>query len=128
MNDQTSNEDEYSAKVSKQLHETMDDYDDQVKDKLAQMRQIALDHIPDQAVAKRRKTARYLAFAGAASLLVIFFIAWPQFNLHNAGDEFPQFAELNKLEILTQGENLEMLENDIEFYLWLEEELANSAG
>jgi hypothetical protein len=87
------------------------------RSKLTQARYRALE---EQESMRDRSWRSSLLPAGtvAATALVAFLVVWQQ----TPPATVPQAASLNDLEILLGEEDLEMLDEEIEFYGWLEEQ------
>ena len=69
-----------------------------------------------------RRPARIAGAATAVTLAVALAVS---FSLHENGPEpaeGPQFAALGDLEILAGAEELELLEEGVDFYAWLEQQ------
>lgn len=92
--------------------------------RLLAMRTNALNHIPETAPveASRRGLVSWawpaLAVSTCAALLASILVIFPT---QRGVDESPALV-LSELDLLTNAEDLEMLESDVEFYLWLEAE------
>ena len=113
-----SNENEGSSKFERRAKRAFDDsvaaLDAATRSKLTQARYRALE---EQDSARDRGWRSSLLPVGtvAATALVAFLVMWQQPDTNR-----PVQAELNDLEILLGEEDLEMLDEEIEFYSWLE--------
>ena len=87
---------------------------------MADIRQRALAAIPQKPA---RKNVYWLSAAVAASLIAAFvFLINPSIQTPNTTD-----AALADMEWLLENDELELIDNELEFYQWVNEEL-NSAG
>jgi hypothetical protein len=93
--------------------------DASTRSRLTQARHRALAELPK--TGRRRGWQSWLVPAGAvaAAALVAVLVLDPR---HPASDGGPQVAALADLEILLGEEDLEMYDEEIEFYAWLEEQ------
>ena len=113
----TPNNTDHVKKITQALDMTTND--DQLNEQLADMRNTALRHIPE---ASERSIARqwfvWPSLGAVAAALVLFVSI-------SGTQEDESTALVDNLALLTESEELEMFEtHDIEFYVWLEEELA----
>ncbi len=100
----------------------MNSNDAKLNEQLAEMRKEALRHLPEGKSARSSHTFMWSSFGAAAAALVLFFtISQPPIDDSDSVED--------SLALLSEAEELEMLEShDIEFYVWLEGELAESKG
>ena len=122
MSDGSSN---FERRTKRVFDDSVDALDAATRSKLTQARYRALE---EQASARGRgfRSSLVPAAAAAATALVAFLVVWQQ--TPPATVPQPQAASLSDLEILLGEEDLEMLDEEIEFYGWLEEqpEFANA--
>ena len=105
---------EIEAISRKSMEDESEKLDDKTRDRLHAMRQTALNAIPSDAK-PRHDGSRYTKI-GASFAAIILAGVITLFNIHD-----PQESEFTDLEILSDIEDIEVLvENDIEFYVWLE--------
>ena len=111
-NDGTSN---FERRAKRAFDESVAALDAATRSKLTQARYRALE---EQDAARDRGWRSSLVPAGtvAATALVAFLVMWQQGDTSGPVLETP----LNDLEILLGEEDLEMLDEEIEFYSWLE--------
>jgi len=115
MSDETDGNSEFERRAKRAFDKSVAALDAATRSKLTQARYRALD---EQASAHDRGWRSSLVPAGtvAATALVAFLVMWqqPQQNVE------VQQAPLGDLEILLGEEDLEMLDEELEFYGWLE--------
>jgi hypothetical protein len=107
----------FERRTKQVFDDSVDALDAATRSKLTQARYRALE---EQASARGRgfRSSLVPAAAAAATALVAFLVVWQQ----TPPATVPQAASLNDLEILLGEEDLEMLDEEIEFYGWLEEQ------
>lgn len=116
------NEDlDFEQKLKEGLDMGVDD-DKALNDRFAEMRLKALNEIPEKKVSRFWSlTVPSIGIAASAFVMVVVMLL-------PAKNEDANFA-LNELDVLIEAEDLEMLEaHDLEFYVWLEGELAIQNG
>ena len=122
MSDGSSN---FERRTKRVFDDSVDALDAATRSKLTQVRYRALEA---QASARGRgfRSSLVPAATAAATALVAFLVVWQQTPPGTVPQ--PQAASLSDLEILLGEEDLEMLDEEIEFYGWLEEqpEFANA--
>lgn len=108
----------FERRTKRAFDESVAALDAATRSKLTQARYRALD---EQASARDRGWRSSLVPAGtvAATALVAFLVVW-QVTPPAPGPQ--ETASLNDLEILLGEEDLQMLDEEIEFYGWLEEQ------
>ena len=113
-----SDENEGSSKFERRAKRAFDDsvaaLDAATRSKLTQARYRALEE-QDSARGRGWRSSLLPAGTVAAAALVALLVMWQQPDTNR-----PVQAELNDLEILLGEEDLEMLDEEIEFYSWLE--------
>lgn len=105
--------------LSKALDNDLEKINEENAEAFAKMRLNALNAIPEK-TQKKKSWPAYGAFAAAASIvLAVVLVFSPQQQSQEAKvfDDFELVLEEMELE---EGD-MELLENEIEFYLWLEE-------
>jgi hypothetical protein len=121
MSDETN-----SGYLERQTKRAFDDsvaaLDAATRSRLTQARHRALEELPPQRAGLR--AALVPAAAVAATALVAWLVVWQLAPSETAVRETP----LVDLEILLGEEDLEMLDEELEFYGWLEEQPEFSAG
>lgn len=90
------------------------------RSRLTQARHRALAELPNAGARRRWRWSLVPAGAVAAAALVAVLMLQPNDRVTDAG--LRQFDSLADLEILLGEEDLEMLDEEIEFYAWLEEQ------
>jgi hypothetical protein len=117
---------DFERRTKRAFDDSVAALDAATRSKLTQARYRALDDAGKQASARDRGWRSSLVPAGtvAATALVALLVVWqaPQ------GPRVPDSEQLGDLEILLGEEDLKMLDEEIEFYGWLEEqpEFANA--
>lgn len=114
-------DDQFVRSLTRALDIAMQDDDQELLNKFAAMRTEALRHVPQEGARNARRFFAPAFSAAAAILLVALVIILP-------GREAPGevVAAVDEFDMLVESEDLEMFaQGDIEFYLWLESELAS---
>jgi negative regulator of sigma E activity len=116
MSNETDGNSDFERRAKRAFDDSVAALDVATRSKLTQARYRALD---EQASARDRGWRSSLVPAGtvAATALVAFLVMWQQPQQPNVE---VQQAPLGDLEILLGEEDLEMLDEELEFYGWLE--------
>ena len=105
-----------AARARAHLDRTSDELDPR---SLARLRAARM-HALDQLTAPRELWPRRAALAGAGALAVVALVALSWFG-RGAQRRDPRGEAIEDVEILADGDDLELYDDDIEFYEWLEE-------
>ena len=121
MSDENLGNSDFERRTKRLLDESVSGLDAATRSGLTQARHRALE----ERSARGRGWARWLVPAGTVAATAL--VAWLVLQPLPANDAL-QTAQLTDLEILLGEEDLEMLDEEIEFYGWLEEqpEFANA--
>ena len=110
-------DEDFLSTIKKNLDDSLND-DDSLNNRLAEMRSEALDKIPN-----KTKNTFMLPILGVGSTMALA-LAFLVTVFGNQKIDSTGVEDWNNIELLTESEDMEMLEkNDIEFYVWLETEL-----
>jgi len=121
MKDDTTNYQDLRTKVNQHLDQQAADIDDELQTQFALARRRALDAIPEKPAGYYRWKPVWLTGAITAAFLLLA-VFWLMPSRQSPGED------LDSLIVLTSGDDIEMLENDPEFYVWLESEDLSGNG
>ena len=127
MEKQQRKDDEFAARVGKQLRNSADELDAATLSRLNQSRQVALDGGNFSASSKQRRN-QWLPVGVAAALAVIVVTLWP--------GQVPEPQDAASLSIVDAAVDMELLFDDgdlemyeeLEFFAWLSEEQLENIG
>ncbi|MFT5084438.1 MAG: hypothetical protein ACI9Y1_002493 [Lentisphaeria bacterium] len=120
-----SNDHEFAQKVVSAIEQESEALDVDTLDRLALLRKHALDAIPNKtSFFSSMVWPKYATMASASALVFALLLAvYPLFK----NDPMPLLT-MTAIEVLAEGEDLDMMDEDLEFYVWLESELDMNQG